>query len=308
MSYTFHIFVSFPLTGGNPKVVFLALLVLPLFSFAATRDISDFAEPSGKYLVVSDHLSVPEGDTLLVASGLNILFAPLTGITVSGGAFVVRGTKYMPVTLTSINDTSGTGTPFDWNGIEITSGGSVRLSYCYIGHATSGITAPDSLSVTLNQCIFSNNGQWALSISGVIVTVPNLEPFSYGLPPEISRVGESSPPVLDSTSIPAPPVSPLTDTSIPRHSSLLKSNIIFGSVGLVLAAGGGYCLYRGFKAKSYYNSYVPGNPSFDSATPSQRQATFSDLRQDSNLFTSLGCACIGLAAAGGVVIVWRFVF
>jgi hypothetical protein len=289
-------------------ILLISLLSFAGSAFAATRDISDFAEPSGKYLAVSKQLSVSEGDTLLVASGLNILFAPLTGITVSGGTFIVRGTKDMPVTLTSINDTSGTGTPFDWNGIEVASEGSVRLSFCYIGHATSGITAPDSQSVTLDQCIFSDNGQWALSIAGVIATVPDRKPFSYGSLPEVPGVGESVTLSRDSVAALPPVPVPLVDTSTPRRSSLKRSNIIFGAVGLVLAAGGGYCLYRGSQAKSEYNAYVPGNPSFEAATPSQRQDTFSDLRQESNLFTALGWAFVGLAAADGVFIVWRVAF
>lgn len=291
-----------------PKGIFLALLTLPLLTLAATRDISDFAEPSGKYLVVSRQLSVSEGDTLFVASGLNILFAPLTGIIFSGGTFVVRGTKDMPVTLTSVNDTSGTGTPFDWNGIEVTSGGSVRLSFCYIGHATSGITAPDSQAVTLEQCIFSDNGQWALSVAGVIAAVPDLKPFSFGSPQKIPGVGESITPSLDSGSVSLPAPAPFLVDTVFRRPFMKRADIILCAVGLVLAAGGGYCLYRGSQAKSDYDSYVPGNPSFEAATPSQRQATFSDLRQESSLFTALGWTCIGLAAVDGVFIFWRVAF
>jgi len=308
-----------PVSIHNPPALRLTvsfLLLLFSLSFPATRDISDLAVSSGKYLLVSEQLSVSEGDTLLVASGLNVLFAPLTGITVSGGTFIVNGTKDMPVYLTSLNDTSGAATPFDWNGIEISSGGSARLSFCYIAYASSGITAPDSAAVTIEQCIFSNNGQWHLNLAGNILPVPELQPYDYSVatrpplpaPPSSAQlsdtgVGESQSSLssLETLSHPSGPPSR-------RSRSKLVHTIVFSTVGIALVGGGIYSLQRGYAAKGEYDAYLPGNAAFDAATPSQRDARFDHLRSEATRYRALGWLSIGFAAADAVFLTWRVAF
>ena len=273
------------------KACMLAL-ALVVIAFASTKSIIDFAKPAGKYLVVSKPIVISRGDTLTIQQGREVLFTNLSGITIaSGGALSAIGTKAQPIYFTSLLDTTGSAAAFDWNGIEIRKGGSARFAFCFVAFSTSGITAEDSAGIQLQDCIFSVNGQWNFSVSGIITQVPDLKPFSY-LPPIPKTQNISIPPVLKDTSTGQPPAT--------KHPRFRTRDLVLGGVGVALAVAGAVVLYKAHVYRSEYTAYVPGNPDFDAATPSARQSHFDDLRGKYNALSAIGGVCIGLAAVDGV--------
>lgn len=168
----------------------------------------------GERQIITAPVTVQSGDTLSIKAGSELLFTNFTGITVKRGGFLsARGTKEQPVVFTSVNDTVGAAAPFDWNGIEIDSGGGAALSHCLIANATSGVTAADSGGLALSQCIFSNNGQWHLSVAGVTQLVPDdMRPYDYA-PQQAAAPPELVIPPIDVTAAtdiakPKPPKNP----------------------------------------------------------------------------------------------------
>jgi len=268
------------------------ILALTAISFASSKPITDYAKPAGKYLVVSKPILVASGDTLTVPQGREVLFTNLSGITVSsGGTLSAIGTKDQPIYFTSLLDTAGSASAFDWNGIEIKRGASARFSYCFVAFSTSGITAEDSTGIQLENCIFSVNGQWNFSVSGIITQVPDLQPFSY-LPQSHKQPVISIPPVSKDSST--------TKTAAKKFTHFRSRDLVLSGVGVALAVAGAAVLYKASGYRSEYNAYVPGNPAFDAAAPETRQSHFDDLRGKYNGFSAIGWACIGLAAIDGV--------
>jgi hypothetical protein len=263
----------------------LLVLAFAIFAFASSRSINDYAKPTGKYLVVSKPILIASGDTLIVPQGREVLFTNLSGITIlSGGAMSAIGTKGQPIYFTSLLDTAGSASAFDWNGIEIKSGAAAHFAYCFVAFSTSGITAEDSTGVQLENCIFSVNGQWNFSVSGIITPVPDLQPFSYRpLKPQGTLQ------VAPDTAAARLPVSPHKPRLRPRQ-------LVLGGIGIVLIAAGSATLYQSGRYRSEYNAYVPGSTAFDAASPSARQNRFDDLRGKYGAFSAIGGVCIGLAA------------
>ncbi|NLE00509.1 MAG: hypothetical protein GX640_11605 [Fibrobacter sp.] len=276
----------------------LFVLLVVFTSFGSQNFITNYAHVSGKYLVVSKSISIASGDTLNVPEGSYVLFNNLCGITVSSGGFLsASGTKDSPVYFTSVGDTSdavsnNATSPFDWNGIEIKSGAFGKFSYCFFAFSTFGVTASDSDCVHLESCIFSRNGQWNFSVSGIVHQVQDLQQFSYPSPVIASAI--SPVPLIQKDTIPA---------VLPVHKKnvLLRRSIIQGGVGVLLAAAGSAMLYKSRKYYSEYNSYLPGNSSFDSADPSSRQAHFNYLRKKYSMFSAGYLSCFGLLLIDGGV-------
>ena len=268
------------------------ILALAVVAFGSLKPITDYAQPAGKYLVVSKPILIASGDTLDVPQGREVLFTNLSGITVSsGGTLSAIGTKDQPIYFTSLLDTAGSASAFDWNGIEIKGGASARFSFCFVAFSTSGITAEDSTGIQLESCIFSVNGQWNFSVSGIITQVPDLQPFSYlpKLPPALAAA----------PSVPLAGPAPSPVASQERHRGIRSRDLVFGGVGVVLAVAGAAVLYKASTYRSDYNAYVPGNPAFDAAAPDVRQSRFDDLRGKYNAYSAIGWVCVGLAALDG---------
>jgi hypothetical protein len=90
--------------------------------------------------IITTPITIEVGDTLRIAPGSEYLFIE-SGITVKGHLQAI-GTKEEPIAFTSVADTAeGGGTPFDWNGIDITASGSAELAYTLIANAINGISA-----------------------------------------------------------------------------------------------------------------------------------------------------------------------
>ncbi|MFH0920162.1 MAG: hypothetical protein V1913_07350 [Fibrobacterota bacterium] len=255
--------------------LFLALAV-PLC--ALTRTIDQVAARSGKYFLVPATLAIPAGDTLVVPQGSELLFSPLAGITLSGGVLLATGTRAEPVFFSSVQDTSGTAAPFDWIGVDLQPGSSARFSFACIAHSTSGITAADSAAVTLDSCVFTSNGQWSLSLKGVMAQIEDNKPYSYAFVP------------------PAP--LPVPQTPHNRGGGLSRTaSRAFLACGIAAAAVGTYFLVSASNTLESYNAYVPGNALFDQSSPSARQQTFDAYRTTYKTNTIVGWSLIGAGVA-----------
>jgi hypothetical protein len=272
-------------------------LVLCLFAIALSAEISidTIATPSGKYLVVTQPILVNPGDTLNIAEGRDVLFTNFSGITVlSGATLLARGTKAHPIYFTSLLDTSESAAAFDWNGIEIKKGGSAHFAFCFVAFSTSGITAEDSVGICLEDCIFSSNGQWNFSLAGVILQAQDLQPFSYK--PALPPIKQPDAPQLAADTTAAPSV------ASPRKPRLSPRQMVLGGIGITFIAAGSAALFQSGRYRSDYNSYVPGNHSYDSALPAERKSYFNDLRGKYGATSAIGWSCIGLAVADGLFI------
>lgn len=270
----------------------ILILSLITISFSTTKPISDYATLAGKYYVISKPILIGSSDTLIVPQGREVLFSNLSGITISsGGTLSAIGTKDQPIYFTSLLDTANSASAFDWNGIDIKKGASAHFAYCLVAFSTSGITSEDSTGVQLENCIFSVNGQWNFSISGIISQVSDGQPFSFS---------SQSAKVINTPVVPLQKDSITTHAKTSKHSHIRTRNLVLGGLCLAFAAAGAAAFYKAHSYHSEYNAYVPGNSSFDAASPTARQNHFNDLRKKYNTFSAAGWACSGLAAVDGI--------
>jgi hypothetical protein len=283
----------------------IMLMVFAKCALTTCYSISDFALQTNKYYVVSKPITLADNDTLRIPAGTEILFAPFSGITVlPGAALISSGTKEEPVYYTSLQDTAGTASAFDWIGIDVKTAASASLSYCVIAFSTTGITAEDSTNIRIDNCIFSGNGQWSVSLSGIITQIPDLQPFSYqttASPPSGNRLTLS-----DNVNINKVPQSPILSTRSPKNTTkkLVKlSNVVLFGVGIITTTATGISIYKANTYSSDYNAYVPGTPGYDNASATSRQSHFDDLRKKHNTakiasFAGLGVTLLDIAALG----------
>jgi hypothetical protein len=101
---------------------------------------------------VSDDLTVPSGETLTIAAGAQVLFQGDYNLT-ANGTLLVNGSANNRVVFTSGNLVKATG---DWGGIIINKSGS-RVSYADIQYSSSAVYVSDIDTVTINNCIITNN-------------------------------------------------------------------------------------------------------------------------------------------------------
>jgi len=247
--------------------------------------------------IVTATITVQAGDTLHITPGSELLFNGYTGITVMGHLKAI-GTKEQPIVFTSVTDTAESGgSPFDWNGVEVTSEGAAELAYCLISNTTSGLTAENARSLALDKCIFKNNGQWHLSVNGEIQDVTEGQPYSTA--PIIPTPAE----LAAATSSQEHPTAALTKPPTDTHRIWRWSLI---GIGAAAAIGGAVELYHAHDLAQDYNAYVPGKGSFDTATPEERQRHYDSLRRDHSAAQAVGWSLIGAAAVDGVYL--RFFF
>lgn len=106
---------------------------------------------SGSYTIASN-LTVPSGVVIQVSSGVTLLFASGTSLTVNGTLNAV-GTSSNPITF---NRSGSSGT---WGGIQFNYGSSGSISYANIRYATNGVyfNNTGSTSITISNCTIENN-------------------------------------------------------------------------------------------------------------------------------------------------------
>lgn len=264
------------------------MLFIFLVSSALGNDRKIFTAP----------VTIEVGDTLRITPGAELLFTDTIGITVKGHLQAI-GTKELPIAFASVADTTENGgTPFDWHGIEITATGSAELAYSLITNATTGITAESAHSLTLEKCIFKNNGQWNLSIAGDMQDVPEGEPYTYTAPVIPTPEELAAAAALDATAAP-------TSGKPPRDTKRTWRRALYGA-GAAAAIGGGVSFLIAHKAQRDYDAYVPGNSEFDTATPQERQKHFEQLHRDNTTAQVIGWSLLGIAA--GDIIYLKFFF
>ena len=263
----------------------------------------------GERQIVAAPIVVEAGDTLTIQAGSELLFAPFTGVTVKrGGRLLAPGTKERPITFISANDTAGTGAAFDWDGIEIESGGGASLSYCLIANSSTGVTAADSGGVTLTQCIFSANGQWDLSVAGVTQLFPkDMRPRDYlptrfdAAPPQIAI------PPIDVTA--APDITP----QIAKPSSKQWAGWVMGGAGAAAAVAGVAFLLQASNIAAEHDAYdapekndYNNHPAIPGASRPSEQPHLDALKKRRDAARTIGVTFLGLAIVDGICLMLIF--
>jgi hypothetical protein len=275
----------------KPAILRLSLLsVLSVLSFAL----------GGDRQIVTKDIIVGVGDTLFITPGSDYLFNGYTGIIIKGHLRAI-GTKTESIAFASVADTTGGGSGFDWNGIEITASGSAEFAYCLIANATSGITADKANNLILDNCIFKNNGQWHLSVGGEIQPVKDGQPYT-AMPatPAIPTPAE-----LAATTPPPTAIVGAGSARPPRDTRRTWKRVLI-SAGAAFAATGTAELIHAHYIQQDYNAYAPGNAAFDAATPEARQRHYDRLRSAHGTAQAAGWALIGLAAADLLYLMFLF--
>jgi hypothetical protein len=268
-------------------------LVFALFSpvLATNLNLDSVSVLSGRHRIFDKSLTISPSDTLFIPPGSSLLFAPLTGLTVSG-VLIAAGTSQAPVSFSSVNDSLGVASPFDWLGIELSETAFCSLSYTFLGFATSGITSPSSSNLRLYECIFSNNGQWHVNIDNKILQVPEKTPFSYG------SVAPLSPPAL----VPASPAVPLAKP----FKKITNKQLLLSSGAMAFLAAGVVASLSESAARSAYYDYRPGNPDYDGASASKRSRTFTALRDKVDTYDTAGKVSFSVSGLLAVCLFFSF--
>ena len=170
------------------KIVFSVLLLFISISFSQTTISGSIGgmtfKPSGNPWLVTENVFIENDSKTIVEPGCIFLFKPYTGIIVHG-TFIVEGKKDNPVIFSSINDSTYSQTavknpePFDWNGILIENEAvEVSLSHFKLSYSVYGIKSKIS-TLTINDGLFRQNGQFHFTINEKIQEVESNLPFSY---------------------------------------------------------------------------------------------------------------------------------
>ncbi len=240
----------------------------------------------GNPYIISDNLIIPENKRVIIKEGCVFLFKPFTGIVV-GGSIIGEGTLDNPVIFTTINDnnyfkfndsthyeeTPQLPNPFDWNGILIKKSASiVNLSNFSLKYSVYGIKSKTE-NIIVSNGTFQSNGQFNITITGMIEKVADGLPFSY--PEEsILKLAKSN---KDKIAV-EPKIIPSKETKInsdKKKSKKLSKNrkeiiikkivpISIGGLGLVSGVLSGwlgkntkdtYGLYKNEKSRILQNEY-----------------------------------------------------
>jgi hypothetical protein len=146
-------------TGRAQAMAAPAVTVCGAISQSQTWDPS-----AGPYVVTCD-TTVASGVTLTIVAGTVVKFQGGGAGFVVNGTLQAQGTAQAPVVFTSVNDSSvggstGTGTPApaDWNGVQVSSGGTLSLTSAMLSYAASPAVSNNGGTVTLTSAMLSANG------------------------------------------------------------------------------------------------------------------------------------------------------
>jgi hypothetical protein len=168
----------------NSFVLVLALF-LPLQSANLNGDISGLQlnDTLTPYIIEQD-IFIPEGKNVVLKAGVVFLFSPFTGFQVNGN-LDIEGSESKPVIFTSIYDSnynnrvSQQASPFDWNGITIsTKSKNVKLYNFILKYSVYGIKSQNP-DISILNGLFSQNGQYHFTINDKIEPVIENTPYSY---------------------------------------------------------------------------------------------------------------------------------
>ncbi|HOY32413.1 MAG TPA: right-handed parallel beta-helix repeat-containing protein [Bacteroidales bacterium] len=125
-----------------------------------------------EYIV--DATANTSGYTLVIEKGVDMKFAPNTGINVVWGAIQAVGSLY-PDSIISF--TAQNGTPGGWNGIYIQYNGASLLKYCNVSHAMNNIATSSAANVTVERCNLSYAANHGMVISSSTNVTINYSDF-----------------------------------------------------------------------------------------------------------------------------------
>lgn len=270
---------------------------------ATTYDVEMIpgVETRGKHIVVDRLITIPAGDTLSLHKGQRIYFAEMAGIDVLG-TLVTDGDEEQPLLLASIKDTAQAGSAFDWQGVRVKEGGRVDISFTKIMSAVFGLTVEKGGSVSVLSCKFTNCGQWAVSMEGTVINVPEGQLFSFA--PRSAKIGENaSESALEKEEATEKQISGATppakgDTKGKTRKVILRVGL--GVAGVGFSAASAYLFDLRAQSQTKYDAYVPGNTQFDKASASGRQAKYSSLKRQ---YKNAGVQGAAAAVAAGLSLV-----
>ena len=114
--------------------------------------------------VVLGTVTVKPAATLTIEAGTRLEFLQESRIVVQG-ALVVKGTAEAPVVLTSAVAEEKHRSLFDGEGIRLAKGAKCRLEHCVVEHQRHALVC-EGASLVLRRCVFRNNGDNAVELSG----------------------------------------------------------------------------------------------------------------------------------------------
>jgi len=146
------------------RVLTLTTLIaaaLHVSAFAVDSELggvfSGFVKKENSPYLVKETLVVPEGQSMLVESGVELRFAEGTGIDVRGGSLAVVGESNSPVKFTSAKEDGF------WNGISITGSRRSEIQYLQLENAEYGFTV-ESGSIELRDVTIERSQQVAVYV------------------------------------------------------------------------------------------------------------------------------------------------
>ncbi|WP_444944680.1 right-handed parallel beta-helix repeat-containing protein [Microbulbifer sp. ZKSA006] len=133
----------------------------PVYDYLLRFDIdSDTNLVAGSYSVVDD-INVNNGVSLTLEAGAKLVFAAGYSLVVEGD-LVVSGSSSLPVLFTSEAQYPVSG---DWQGIVVTSGGSVNIDNAYIRYAETAVSATSPTAFSVTNSIITDFSESGISIN-----------------------------------------------------------------------------------------------------------------------------------------------
>jgi|GEM_PF-920643 len=141
-------------------------------------------EERGNPYFVEKDVTIPRETETVIKAGVVILFHSFSTLFVEG-SFLVEGTKEKPVVFTSVNNpdynlkAEQAPQSFDWNGIEIReTAQTIKMRNFLVSYTVFGIKSRKEDIVLING-VFSQNGQFNLTIQDKIILVQDMLSYSF---------------------------------------------------------------------------------------------------------------------------------
>jgi hypothetical protein len=231
------------------------LLACALSASVRAAPVSLSGEQDGVYdgadYAVSDEVEVKAGRRMQLLPGATVRFDAGARLVVRG-ELVCAGDRVLPIVFTSARDGDAAernAQPFDWNGIVVERGGTIRLAHARISYSSFGIRAGPGCNVVLDSVVFFGNGGANLRVGGVTVAVDENEPFSDPGAPG-AAVDAATP---QGAAQPAPALSP--DVLPPRKRWKAGTGV---ACALLAGAGIGLAIFEHASARYYHDKYSEG--------------------------------------------------
>lgn len=254
----------------------------------------------GEYLV-RDNIIIPAGKTMTIAAGSIIRFHRYSGIKVEG-TLICKGDQNASTLFTAVKEQSDTSELIlpdlflQWNGIDVTSTGSIEFEFVRIFNSVFGIkVAKNNNNIILKKVVFWNNEQNFL-LGDTLQLVVDDRQYSYPEPEkekfDIDTSKQLPEPVKETVSRQsAVDTIRLVQITKPEKEVRQRENnwlpMFFG--GVTITSGVLGLIYH-YKAKDYNRDYL------NCTVPN----TCKELREKGNRYYFLRDACAVTGFLGGV--------